>query len=114
MATPESEISPLRREPAPAETLFIDDDWDASEGYCFWGDSESFCEDSSTPDDFNRTTDSNGTLTIHDIDSQLLEQLRVRAAKNGRSMEEEALEILRCALSAEPERGSMREPPKFG
>lgn len=78
------------------------------------------------------------TLTIRQLDDSLKQRLRVRAAQNGRSMEEEAREILRGALSRKPEpskglataihelfaplggvelelpeRTSMREPPKF-
>jgi plasmid stability protein len=43
------------------------------------------------------------TMTIRNIDDQLKVRLRVRAAENKRSMEEEARDILRSALSAEPE-----------
>jgi len=35
----------------PADPLFIDDDYDSSEGFCLWGETESSCEDGSTPDD---------------------------------------------------------------
>jgi len=38
------------------------------------------------------------TLTIRQLDEKLKRRLRVRAAHNGRSMEEEAREILRGAL----------------
>jgi plasmid stability protein len=41
-------------------------------------------------------------LTIPDIDEDLRRKLRLRAAKHNRSMEEEARNILRCALSQEP------------
>lgn len=41
-------------------------------------------------------------MTIRKLDAQLKKRLRVRAASRGRSMEEEAREILRAALSAEP------------
>lgn len=44
-------------------------------------------------------------MTIRNIDEQLKQRLRVRAAMHGRSMEEEARDILRSALSATPERG---------
>lgn len=37
-------------------------------------------------------------LTIRGIDDELKRQLRVRAAQNGRSMEEEVRQILRHAL----------------
>ncbi len=78
------------------------------------------------------------TLTIRQLDDKLKQRLRVRAAHNGRSMEEEAREILRGALShgdapqknlAEsirelfapfggvelkiPKRRSIRKPPDF-
>lgn len=39
------------------------------------------------------------SLTIRNIDDELMERLRVRAAKQGRSMEEEARIILRRALN---------------
>lgn len=41
------------------------------------------------------------TMTIRNIDDQLKARLRVRAALHGRSMEDEARDILRSALSAE-------------
>ncbi len=78
------------------------------------------------------------SLTIRKLDPKLKQKLRVRAAKQGRSMEQEAREILRAALAAEPgsgrrlvesirqrfadagfidlkplPRGPMREPPDF-
>ena len=42
------------------------------------------------------------TLTIRQLDERTKTRLRVRAAHHGRSMEEEAREILRTALSAAP------------
>lgn len=42
------------------------------------------------------------TMTIRDIDDRLKARLRVRAATHGKSMEEEARDILRAALSTEP------------
>lgn len=42
------------------------------------------------------------TLTIRKVDDALKQRLRVRAAHHGRSMEEEARDILRAALAAEP------------
>lgn len=45
------------------------------------------------------------TMTIRNIDDQLKARLRVRAAIHGRSMEDEARDILRAALSVEPVRG---------
>jgi antitoxin FitA len=44
--------------------------------------------------------DSMATITIRQLDAQTKSRLRVRAAHHGRSMEEEAREILRCALTA--------------
>ena len=44
------------------------------------------------------------TLTIRQFDEQLKRELRVRAARHGRSMEEEARQILRASLAhAEPD-----------
>ena len=42
------------------------------------------------------------TMTIRNIDDQLKARLRIQAAHNGRSMEEEARDILRAALSVQP------------
>ena len=78
------------------------------------------------------------SITIRSLDDDLKARLRVRAAKRGRSMEEEAREIIRCALSERPrqvrslveaiqqrfadlggvelpdiERDPPREPPRF-
>jgi plasmid stability protein len=39
------------------------------------------------------------TMTIRNIDDHLKARLRVRAAQHGRSMEDEARDILRAALS---------------
>ena len=44
------------------------------------------------------------SMTIRDIDDSLKARLRVRAARHGRSMEDEARDILRAALSAQPPR----------
>lgn len=41
------------------------------------------------------------TMTIRNLDEALIHRLRLRAAEHGKSMEEEALDILRDALSAE-------------
>jgi plasmid stability protein len=50
------------------------------------------------------------TLTIRQLDEKTKTQLRVRAAHHGRSMEEEAREILRSALSASsPVKGNLAE-----
>jgi plasmid stability protein len=40
------------------------------------------------------------TLTIRNVDPELMEELRVRAARHGRSMEAELRHILKKALSA--------------
>jgi antitoxin FitA len=78
------------------------------------------------------------SMTIRDLDDMLKRRLRVRAAEHNRSMEEEARDILRCALSQKPEprdnladgirriieplggvellpfpRGPLREPPEL-
>jgi plasmid stability protein len=45
------------------------------------------------------------SMTIRNIDEQLQARLRVQAASHGRSMEDEARDILRTALSTEPTRG---------
>lgn len=42
------------------------------------------------------------TLTIRDLDEALKQRLRIRAAHRNRSMEEEARQILRAALSEAP------------
>ncbi len=78
------------------------------------------------------------SITIRNLDDGLKRSLRVRAAENGRSMEEEARDILRRTVGEAlppkdlgraiharfaalggvefelPERGPMRPPPKFG
>jgi plasmid stability protein len=68
------------------------------------------------------------SLTIRNLDDSLKASLRVRAARHGRSMEEEARVILRGALAAEeatdlpeqnladlelPPREPARDPPDF-
>ena len=78
------------------------------------------------------------SMTIRNLDDDLKTLLRLRAARHGKSMEEEARSILRSALQAEPlsgkslvdsiremvepyggielelpVRGPMREPPDF-
>lgn len=51
-----------------------------------------------------------GSLTIRDLDDGLTRQLRVRAAEQNRSMEEEAREILRCALAQQvPARSNLAD-----
>jgi plasmid stability protein len=78
-------------------------------------------------------------ITIRDLDPDLKERLRVRAARHGRSMEEEARVILKSAMAsaastpvrlgdsirrrfehlggvdlAPPERDPVRDPPRLG
>lgn len=58
----------------------------------------------------NDSIDSMATLTIRQLDEKTKKRLRVRAAHHGRSMEEEAREILRSALIASsPARGNLAE-----
>ena len=58
----------------------------------------------------NDSVDSMATLTIRQLDEKTKTRLRVRAAHHGRSMEEEAREILRLALSVpSPAKGNLRE-----
>ena len=48
------------------------------------------------------------SMTIRNIDEGLKSRLRIRAAQHGRSMEEEARDILRSALAAaEPQPGNL-------
>jgi plasmid stability protein len=47
----------------------------------------------------NDSIDSMATITIRQLDDKIKARLRVRAAHHGRSMEEEAREILRSALA---------------
>ena len=79
------------------------------------------------------------SITVRNLDDGLKRRLRIRAAENGRSMEQEARDILRAALDEDaapnsnlgtaihelfrpfggveleiPPRQSMREPPQFG
>lgn len=42
------------------------------------------------------------SMTIRNIDEKLKVKLRIQAARHGRSMEDEARDILRAALSLEP------------
>lgn len=50
------------------------------------------------------------TMTIRDMDDDLQERLRLQAARHGRSMEEEARDILRGALAAQaPPESSLLE-----
>ena len=78
------------------------------------------------------------SITVRNLDDGLKRRLRIRAAKNGRSMEQEARDILRAALDEDsstgkdlasairarfaplggvelelPPREPMREPPRF-
>ncbi len=45
------------------------------------------------------------SITIRKLEAGLKQKLRMRAAAHGRSMEEEAREILRVALASEPGSG---------
>jgi plasmid stability protein len=45
------------------------------------------------------------SITIRRLDQKLKQKLRMRAAEHGRSMEEEAREILRAALATVPGSG---------
>jgi plasmid stability protein len=42
------------------------------------------------------------SITIRDLDDRLKVRLRIRAARNNRSMEEEVRAILKSALTSEP------------
>ncbi|MFB2581475.1 Arc family DNA-binding protein [Herbiconiux sp. P15] len=46
------------------------------------------------------------TITVRDLDERTRDQLRVRAARNGRSMEAEVREILDAAVRAETSDGA--------
>lgn len=79
-----------------------------------------------------------GSILIRNVDERLKQRLRLRAAKRGRSMEDEARDILKTALAKEAQapksmyeairkrieplggvdlpilpRDPLREPPKF-
>ena len=79
------------------------------------------------------------SITVRNLDDELKRRLRIRAAENGRSMEQEEREILRSVLAVEaaptrnlgtaihelfspyggveldiPPRDPMRELPRFG
>lgn len=59
-------------------------------------------------DDCNAIIDLMASITIRNLDEETKSRLRVRAAQNGRSMEEEARTVLRQALAAaEPPRASL-------
>ena len=45
------------------------------------------------------------SITVRNLDDELKRRLRIRAAENGRSMEQEARDILRSALKQEPSGG---------
>jgi antitoxin FitA len=59
--------------------------------------------------DSNASIESMATLTIRQLDEKIKIKLRVRAAHHGRSMEEEAREILRGALSSSPAQENLAE-----
>ncbi len=79
------------------------------------------------------------SITVRNLDEDLKRRLRVRAAENGRSMEQEVREILRMTIHRDeapvrnlgttihelfrplggvdleiPPRAPMRDPPRFG
>jgi plasmid stability protein len=57
------------------------------------------------------------SMTIRNIDDALKSRLRIRAAEHGRSMEEEARDILRSALAVvepEPENLAVAIRRRFG
>ena len=49
------------------------------------------------------------TLTVRNLDEDVVRRLRVRAAEHGRSAEAEHREILRLALRGDDDRGSERQ-----
>jgi antitoxin FitA len=49
------------------------------------------------------------SITVRNIDDALKARLRVRAAHHGRSMEEEARQILRHALGEQPDRPNLAD-----
>ena len=49
------------------------------------------------------------SITVRNIDDSLKARLRVRAAHHGRSMEEEARQILRLALREQPDRPNLAD-----
>src|ERR1700680_3165317 len=78
-----------------------------------WGESMGRAPGSCTRFAFAASSDSidsMATLTIRQLDEKTKKRLRVRAAHHGRSMEEEAREILRTALIAfSPAKGNLAE-----
>ena len=46
------------------------------------------------------------SITVRNLDDGLKRRLRIRAAENGRSMEQEARDILRAALDQGPSTGA--------
>ena len=88
--------------------------------------------------DCSDISDCMASITIRNLESNVKDRLRLRAARHGRSMEEEARDILRAALAERapspanlfeairrridslggvelgiPARGPLREPPRF-
>ncbi|HKD01229.1 MAG TPA: hypothetical protein VKB77_02330 [Terriglobales bacterium] len=59
--------------------------------------------------DINAIIDSMATIIVRKIDDRTKARLRIRAASHGRSMEEEAREILRSALVSSPPGGNLAE-----
>jgi len=85
-----------------------------------------------------QTEGTTGSLTIRNLDGSPKSRLRIQAAVHGRSLEDEARDILRCVLNQQPQgprnlgtaihdlfrpfggfdmpevpRDKMREPPRF-
>jgi len=50
-----------------------------------------------------------GQLIVRNVDDRLVRELKIRAARHGRSMEAEHREILRVHLGPEPARVSFRD-----
>ena len=45
------------------------------------------------------------SITVRNLDEELKRRLRIRAARNGNSMEQEAREILKASLYKQPQTG---------
>jgi antitoxin FitA len=50
-----------------------------------------------------------GQLIVRNVDDRLVRELKIRAARHGRSMEAEHREILRAHLGPEPSRVSFKD-----
>jgi plasmid stability protein len=103
----------------------------------FWGEQAIGIIDGIAITDYNPTCPRNwsaamASITIRNLDDDIKQRLRVRAAEHGRSMEEEARDILRRVMSEStaairarvapgaradlelPAREPMRETPQLG